>query len=235
MVPNVSSENAVSPTAITEAETLKHAPGLAQYIRDKSISVVTCSGFRQMISTCRQLTPCVVFADISLLASADLTEFMRAVDLDQSIKVLVVVGEDDREFCLKLVRMGFAGTINRSAPAAVFRRALDAIGNGELWASRNITSALIREFLFETRPMGLTNREREILGLVAKGYKNQEIADALFVSRETIRWHLRGIYSKLGVPDRKRAIEYALTKGTTVPANPNGSERVSITKKRASS
>jgi two-component system response regulator NreC len=236
MVRNASSErHAVLLKAVTVAETLKSTPGLAKYAGDKSLSLVTCSGPDQIVRTCREEVPCVLVADISFLATADLAEFARAVDLDDSIKVLIVVDEDNSQLCRKLLRMGFAGTIHRSAPAAIFRRALDAVAQGELWASRITTAALVREFLSESRPLGLTPRERQILGFLAKGYKNQEIAESLFISRETVRWHLRSIYSKLGVPDRKRAIEYALAKGMILASKPSVPQGLTNAQRRAHS
>jgi DNA-binding NarL/FixJ family response regulator len=234
MVRNPSSEqHAIRLTAVTAAETLKSTPGLAHHIGGKSLSVVTCQGLTQIVRTCRQQAPCVLVADISSLAKTDLAEFARAVDLDPSIKVLMVVDEDDPQSCQNFVKMGFAGVICRSAPAAVFLRALEAIAQGELWASRITIATIVRALLSDARPLGLTSREREILGLVAKGFKNQEIADTLFVSRETVRWHLRGIYSKLGVPDRKRAIEYALAKGMIVASKPNIGQGVRNAQRRA--
>jgi NarL family two-component system response regulator LiaR len=234
MVLNDSSkQHAMRPTVIIGAETLANTPGLAQPIIDKSLSVVTCSGLGQIVRICREKAPCVLVADSSLLANTDLAEFARVADLDHSIKVLLLVDRDDPKFCQKVLRMGFAGTIHRSAPAPVFRRALDAVAQGELWASRVTISVLVREFLSELRPLGLTSREREVLGLLARGNKNQEIADTLFLSRETVRWHLRGIYSKLGVPDRKRAIEYALAKGMTIASKPNIGEKIETTRRHA--
>src|SRR6202521_6087245 len=103
MVPKDSSEqNPIRLTAITVAETLRHVPGLAQHINDKSLSFVICSELREIVGTCRQHAPCVLVADISFLAHADLAEFARAADLDHSIKVLIVVDEDDPQFCQKL-------------------------------------------------------------------------------------------------------------------------------------
>jgi DNA-binding NarL/FixJ family response regulator len=166
----------------------------------------------------------VVVADtesLAALAAVDLAEFALAADLDHSMRVLIVVEKDDPSFCGKLLRMGFAGAIERSASPAVFQRALDAVAEGELWASRKTISALVRGFLSDASPRRLTAREEEVLSLLAKGYKNQEIADALFVTHETIRWHLRGIYGKLGVNDRKGAREYALTRGMSVERKPS--------------
>jgi two-component system, NarL family, response regulator NreC len=222
-----SEERGIRLTLVALADILRDTPGLAKHIaEDNSISVLSCSGFEQIGRACTQPQPCLVVADASILANTalantSLVECARVSNLEPSIKILIIVEADDPGFCQKLLRMGFMGSIQRSAPAAVFRRALDAVAQGELWASRKTISALVQEFLSETSSKRLTSREKEILGLVAKGHKNREIASLLLVSHETIRWHLRGIYSKLGIPDRRRAIEYALRKGITVASEPN--------------
>jgi len=68
---------------------------------------------------------------------------------------------------------------------------------------------MIRDLLSAESPRKLTRREKEILRLVGQGYKNQEIAEQLFISRETVRWHLRSLYPKIGVQDRLSAAFYA--------------------------
>jgi len=228
-----SEEGRIRLTVVSLADIFGKTPGLAKHVAgDRAISVVSYSGLKQIFKDCRRPTPFVIVADTSFLTSADLADFTEASDRD-SIKILIVVEEEDPRFCQKLLRMGFAGAIQRSASAAIFRRALDAVAQGELWASRKTISALVREFLSEASPKRLTTREKEIIGLVAKGYKNREIADALFVSRETVRWHLRGIYSKLGVRDRQHVIERALAGGITIPTKPSVREGVSKAGQRA--
>jgi DNA-binding NarL/FixJ family response regulator len=224
-IPRDSDERGPRLTVVTVADALKKTPGLAKHIsEDTSVSVVSYSGLKQIVKIYRQFKPCLVVADASFLDTPDLAEFAKALDLEQSLKILIIVDENDHMFCQKLLRMGLAGTIHRSAPAAVFRRALDAVAQGELWASRKTISALVQEFLSQASSKRLTNREKEILGLVANGHKNREIADTLFIGRETVRWHLRGIYAKLGVPDRNRAIEYALLRGMGTLPKPSVSE-----------
>ena len=73
----------------------------------------------------------------------------------------------------------------------------------------SILSQLARETQLANNPRRLTARENEILNLLGLRYTNQEIADHLFLSRETIRWHLRSLYSKIGASDRAAAIQYA--------------------------
>ena len=223
-------------TVVVVGDAVRDTPGLSKHLAtDASASVVHCPGITgEIISICQERTPCVLIADVSFLAKINLSKFAIATDSGRSVKTLVVIDEEDPKFCQSLLRAGFAGVIRRSAPPTVFQRAIHAVAQGELWASRKITSSLIREFLSDASPKWLTAREREVFGLLAKGYKNREIATALFVSHETIRWHLRGIYSKLGVPDRKRAIEYALAYGMAATMKPSVAEGGVKSRQRAS-
>jgi DNA-binding NarL/FixJ family response regulator len=223
-------------TVVIVGDIVKDTPGLSKHLAaDTSISVVRCPAIlADIVSVSHQRMPCVLVADASFFANVNLAKFAIATDSGRSVKTLIVIDEDDPEFCQRLLRTGFAGAIQRTASSAVFRRALTAVAQGELWASRKTTSALIREILADAIPRWLTAREREVFSLLAKGYKNREIAGALFVSHETIRWHLRAIYSKLGVSDRKRAIECALAFGIAATIKPNVAEGVAKSRQRAS-
>jgi DNA-binding NarL/FixJ family response regulator len=164
--------------------------------------------------------PCILVADGSFIGTLDLAEFAGGAESGRSIKILIVMDDDNPDVCKKMLRMGCSGTILRTASAAVFRRSLRAVADGELWASRRTLGTLVRELLVDDSPRRLTTREKEILTLIAKGYKNREIAETLFISRETVHWHVRSIYTKLGVRDRQQAIAHALVTGTVRPTKP---------------
>jgi DNA-binding NarL/FixJ family response regulator len=191
-------------TVVTIADIAAETPGLSGHLSGDDSVTHSRANSVDVVSSWPQSAPCVLVADVSCVASINLARIRTATDSGHSVKTLIVVDEDDPELCEKLLRMGFDGAIERSAPPAIFRRALQAVAEGELWAPRKSISALLREFLSDAGPTKLTTREREIFDLLAKGHKNREIADALFVSRDTIRWHLRSIYAKVGAPDRKR-------------------------------
>jgi DNA-binding NarL/FixJ family response regulator len=191
-------------TVVTIADIAADTPGLSGHLSSDDSVTHSRANSADVVSSWPQSTPCVLVADVSCVPSINLARIRTATDSGRSVRTLIVVDEDDPELCERLLRMGFDGAIERSAPPAIFRRALHAVAEGELWAPRKSISALLREFLSDTGPTKLTTREREIFDLLAKGHKNREIADALFVSRDTIRWHLRSIYAKVGAPDRKR-------------------------------
>ena len=100
----------------------------------------------------------------------------------------------------KMLRLGCRGVLSRPFSSKLFRRAVLAILKGELWAPRGVVSELLSDLLradsLKTEN-GLTPQEARILELTRQGYKNSAIADALFISLETVRWHKRRLNRKL--------------------------------------
>jgi DNA-binding NarL/FixJ family response regulator len=208
-------------TAVVAAETIRSTPGLAKLLaKDPSIPFVSCSaGGGGLIAVCQQLNPSVLIAETSFIAQIDVAALTGNDGSSRSIKLLAIVDQDDPALNKRLLRLGCSGSVQRTAPQAVYRRALRALANGELWASRSTLATLVRELLLDNQPKTLTERQKEILALIATGYENRHIADALFVSLETVRWHIRTIYKKLGVRTRNQAIARAAAQDFA-PAKP---------------
>jgi DNA-binding NarL/FixJ family response regulator len=147
----------------------------------------------------------VLVVDGEFLTGLDPEEFYKAVDFGLGIRVLVELEELHFAEAAHLIRIGCAGYISKTASPEQAGEALRAVLAGELWASRRIVSSVLLNVLRESRH-GLTFRESEILSLVSEGLKNSEIAERLCISPQTVRWHLRGVYSKLGTHDRLRVV-----------------------------
>jgi len=116
--------------------------------------------------------------------------------------------EADNLDCEQIIRMGFAGVLRRDETSETITRAVEAVVNGQLWFPREIISRMLRTLLVPDGISRLKPREMEILKLIGSGLNNQQIADALFISRETVRWHVKGLYSKLGIKDRTSAQDF---------------------------
>jgi DNA-binding CsgD family transcriptional regulator len=81
---------------------------------------------------------------------------------------------------------------------------------GEIWAERHLVTRTLQQALTAAGTDALlTSREREILGLLRVGHSNRQIADTLFISPETVKWHIRKVFSKIGAKDRLEATLYA--------------------------
>jgi DNA-binding NarL/FixJ family response regulator len=133
--------------------------------------------------------------------------------------ILVVsmkVSEDD---IIRLIKTGVRGVITEEKDFSLIPLAIDAIAKGELWCSRMVLQQIFesdslsqyKEPNGTVTPEILSDRELEILKLIAIGMKNGEIADKLFISYSTVASHVYNIFRKLGFNSRSEAIRYALT------------------------
>lgn len=163
----------------------------------------------EVLAMSRRLAPCIVMVDPEFLERVEPEEFDRLVKLGSEVRVLVTVSELERATEEHYLKMGCMGVISGKAPVLTLRRALRTLAVGEVWASRRAVSNTLRDLLSEAVSGPLSRRELEILRLISAGRRNQDIADQLFISRETVRWHLRHLYAKLGVRNRVGAAEYA--------------------------
>jgi len=115
----------------------------------------------------------------------------------------------------EIIARGVRGFFHEEDPLEIFSKGIQAIFKGELWVPRRILERYVtkdRNRVFPSRRNEtlLTNREREILALIAGGLSNQEIADELCVSRHTVKTHLYNIFKKIGVPNRFQAALWAI-------------------------
>jgi two-component system nitrate/nitrite response regulator NarL len=157
------------------------------------------------------MEPAILIVDGEAVAALQLEEFRRMLAAG-AVRVLVVSAHKEASAFKEFLRLGAAGVLTGQESGDLLKRAIQAISRGELWFPRAILSTLVRD---SVRPLGeqpLTRRESEILRLICLGLKNREIAEKLYVSRETVRWHVRSIYSKLGVDGREAAMQHAISR-----------------------
>lgn len=160
---------------------------------------------------CQQMAPCVLLLDQSTLEDLDPPELLGTLDGRRSIRVLVVGPQQDDETVQSLIRMGCMGFASEHAAPSTLKKAVHALARGELWLDRRLITGVIQQLQYSLTSQQLTPREGEILRLIARGLKNRSIAEKLCISHETVRWHIRGLHSKLGVQDRLETAWYART------------------------
>lgn len=153
--------------------------------------------------------PEILLLDI-LDHARDLETVSRLRTLLPETKVLLLSDSTDEEFQVRAIRAGAQGCVSKRAELAVLERALRLVGNGEFWVSHQVAARIIGKLMVgqhaEDESAGdLSQREWEILALVAQGYRNKEIASRLFISENTIKSHLGTIYRKLHVSTRLEA------------------------------
>jgi DNA-binding NarL/FixJ family response regulator len=142
--------------------------------------------------------------------------------------VLVLTTFDLDEYVFGALRAGAAGFLLKDAPRERLVEAIHVVLRGDALLSPSITRRLIEDFAARTDPLEppvalldqLTAREREVLGLVARGYSNSEIAQRLVVSEATVKSHVGSVLSKLALRDRVQAVVFAYEHGIVVPGEP---------------
>lgn len=182
---------------------------------------------KDIVTLCSGLTPALLVIEDSLLrelALNDLGELVTRGDL----RILVVTEMTDDSSCHAFFQQGCAGVLAFDAADVTVRRAVRAILEGELWMPRRVLSRLALEGAGRQAGRKLTRRESEILSLIRTGLSNQQIANRLFISRETVRWHIRSLYAKSSEARRMggaRPPAHRLAEGASQAARPQARPR----------
>ncbi|MFF5801959.1 response regulator [Streptomyces sp. NPDC012746] len=173
---------------------------------------------RQAIAQVAALTPDVVLMDIRMPEMNGLEATREIVAADTDAKVLVLTTFDLDEYVYQALRAGASGFLLKDASARQLAEGVRVVASGEALLAPSVTKRLISEFskLSETPRLGdpgsvgeLTERETEVLVLIAQGLSNAEIADRLIVAESTIKTHVSRILVKLGLRDRTQAAVFA--------------------------
>ena len=150
---------------------------------------------------CARVAPAILAGEESDLAGPAVSGLKSLIER-QAIQLIVFSDSSDDATYERFFQLGCVGVLPFTVSHDTLHRALDAITNGELWMPRRILSKLARMRPFALGDGGLTPRESDVLRLIRLGRTNQQIAEELFISRETVRWHVRRLYSKVGRESR---------------------------------
>jgi len=176
----------------------------------------------QAIAAARSLSPDVVLMDIRM-PRLDGIEATRRLP-DQRVLILTTFGLDD--YIVEALRAGASGFITKDVPADELVRAVKAVAAGDALLSPSVTRQLLDRVgrrlpaAIDVQPetlAELTEREREVLGLLARGMSNAEIAKALVVGEATVKTHVSNVLMKLGLRDRVQAVVLAYEIGLVEP------------------
>ncbi|MGW3356796.1 response regulator [Streptomyces bungoensis] len=192
-------------------------------------TVGEASNGREAVELARTHHPDVVLMDIRM-PEMDGLEATRLIsesgDLAQ-VKVLILTTFEDDEHVAEALRAGASGFLGKGARPEELVEAVRTVAAGEALLSPAATSALIARFLAQPNPHPgevherlecLTPRERDVLGLVALGLSNEEIAERLFVSPLTAKTHVNRAMTKLAARDRAQLVVIAYQCGLACPA-----------------
>ena len=140
-------------------------------------------------------------------------------DLPDTKIVMVTVSEDEQDL-FEAIKSGAEGYLLKNLKEEEFRDMMEALSQGEAPIQRNLASKILVEFSRQARSkprgkseQGLSERETKVLRLITRGDANKEVASSLFISEETVKYHLRNILHKLHLRNRAQAIAYAIREG----------------------
>jgi two-component system nitrate/nitrite response regulator NarL len=129
--------------------------------------------------------------------------------------IVLTAAEDDRDV-VRAMRLGARGVVLKQSASDLLLKSIRKVSDGEIWLDNRMTAEVIDAFKKSSesgqrreKPL-LSDREKEIVQLVAQGFRNREIGEKLFISEQTVKNHLHNIFDKLGVSDRLELALYAI-------------------------
>ena len=189
------------------------------------IVVASAADGAEAVTLCAEHRPDVVLMDVRM-PGVDGIEATRQIVAasDDGPRILILTTFDLDDYVYDALRAGASGFLLKDVPAEALFDAVRVVASGEALLAPSITRRLIAEFARlrprQVRPdalAALTPRETEILGLVAEGLSNGEIAERLVLSDETVKTHVSHVLRKLGLRDRAQAVVVAYETGLVVP------------------
>lgn len=190
-------------------------------IKEPDIEVVgEASDGQEALDLVDRLKPGVVVMDISMPGMGGIEATQHVRERHPGVNVLALTMHEDESYVFKLLRAGASGYVLKRAAAQDLVQAVRAAAKGEAFLYPSVARKVVEDYLkrVETgedreRYDGLTEREKEILTVIAQGLSNQQIAQKLYISIKTVQTHRAHILEKLGLHDRTELVRYAIRKG----------------------
>lgn len=177
----------------------------------------------EVLDIMREKEPDVLLLDLRMPGLDGLSVLQNLKTSGCRSKIIVLTASEDKNEFVQAMKLGCSGIVLKQTATELLYKSIRKVNAGEIWLDSHTTAAVMRQFASPTRLTGterkgrerspLSQREREIVSLVAQGFKNKEIAEKIFISEQTVKNHLHNIFDKLGVSDRLELALYAIHKG----------------------
>ncbi len=172
----------------------------------------------EALAVCRQIKPDILILDLSMPGIGGLEALGLIKAQAPEVKILVLTMHDDEGYLRSVLRAGGSGYIIKKAADAELLSAIRAVYRGQVFIDPSMTKGLIQELLMspakeDKERRSLSERELEVLRLVALGFTNKQIADELFLSIKTVESHKAKIKEKLNLRGRSELVRYAIQQG----------------------
>jgi len=180
---------------------------------------------RQVLDVLQQHEPDILLLDLKMPGLDGLQTLQRLQVMKGKTRVIVLTASDDKNEFVQAMKLGTSGIVLKQTATELLIKSIRKVHAGEIWLDSHTTAAVIRQFVANDEipqpapPVAaprdrerspLSQREREIVALVAQGFKNKEMAEKMFISEQTVKNHLHNIFDKLGVSDRLELALYAI-------------------------
>src|SRR5580693_9486198 len=175
--------------------------------------VAQASDGRQVIDVLQQYQPDVLLLDLKMPGLDGLGTLQRLQAAKNKTRVIVLTASDDKNEFVQAMKLGTSGIVLKQTATELLIKSIRKVHAGEIWLDSHTTAAVIRQFVAaedapppssapqattrERERSPLSQREREIVALVAQGFKNKEMAEKMFISEQTVKNHLHNIFDKL--------------------------------------
>lgn len=191
--------------------------------------VAVASDGREVLDQVAQFQPDIILLDLRMPNLDGITTLQTLQQRDCPSKVIILTASEDKNEFVQAMKHGARGIVLKQTASELIVKSIRKVHAGEIWLDSQTTAAVMRQFASpasESYPVQggrvrarspLSAREREIVALVAQGYKNKEMAEKMFISEQTVKNHLHNIFDKLGVSDRLELALYAIHKGLHLP------------------
>ena len=179
----------------------------------------------EAVEMARRLAPDVVLMDIRMPRLDGLAATRQILAAGSAVRVLVLTTFDRNEWVYEALRAGASGFLLKDVRAHQLTDAIRTVAAGDALLAPAITRRLIERFVRDASvaspappPAALTDREVEVLRLIASGLSNAEIAERLVIGHATVKTHVNRLLAKLGLRDRTQAVVYAYEHRLVVPS-----------------
>ena len=170
----------------------------------------------EAIAAAAKLRPDVILMDLRMPGTDGVTAIRKLAKLGVAAHVLVLTTYDTDGDVLAAIEAGATGYLLKDAPREELFRAVEAAAKGQAVLSPAVATRLMGQ-IRQPASEPLSQRELEVLELIARGSTNREAAKQLFISEATVKTHLLHVYAKLGVNDRAAAVATAFSRGYLTP------------------
>ena len=187
--------------------------------------VAQCADGRQAVEELPAIRPEVILMDVRMPALDGIAATVQLRGLDEPLDVLVLTTFGEDEVLWGVIEAGAAGFVLKDSTAEDLIAAVRAVAGGAAWFDPAVAPRLLERYRRVVAPAArdaarldlLTDREHDVLRLMARGATNAEIGATLFVAEATVKTHIGSIFGKLGVRDRAAAIVFAYDHGVVTP------------------